>query len=148
MKIRIMSLTAYLTTERRVVRVRTHVVSEMLFARILLAAGLAMMWGFSCVPHNMVHKVFFACKALLANITSMWSLTSVLANVIYHVFFSGKCLGTILASAIRRNCIKRRFSPCLFSFSSYHLQSLWKKLINERYNKSEIFNKIYLKKYI
>jgi hypothetical protein len=93
------------------------VVSEMLFACVFLAAGLAMMRGFSCVPHNMVHKVFFASKALLANITSMWCLTSVFANVIYHVFFSGKCLRTVLASAIC-TIISRHFSLlclcCLF----------------------------------
>lgn len=100
-----MSLTAYLTTERRVVRVRAHVVSEVFFARILLATGLTMMGGFSCMPHNMVHKVFFASKALLANITSMWSLTSVFANVIYHVLFSGKCLRAVLASTMVKQWI-------------------------------------------
>jgi len=86
-------------------------VSEMLFTRIFLAAGLAMMRGFSCMPHNMVHKVFFASKALLANITSMWSLTSVFANVIYHVFFSGKCLRTVLAPTTQ-SC--QNFSSAIF----------------------------------
>ena len=96
---KIISLTTYFTTKRCVVCVWAHMVSEMLFACILLAASLTMMRSFSCMPHNMVHKVFFASKALLANITSMWSLTSVFANMIYHMFFSSKCLRTVLASA-------------------------------------------------
>lgn len=80
-----------------VIGMTSHVIGQMLFSGIFLAAHCATVRRFSCVPHDVVHKVFLPCKGLFADLAPVRCLPSMFPNVINHMLLPGKILPAKIA---------------------------------------------------